>query len=187
MPALSLSLSLSVSVNGKVIACYHHCQAIVDTGSSLLIGPTDVVSSIQRHINPNPIGDSKVKGHATKSFLGSPNTKDHLGQPLSLFFLQQMMSCSDATNPPPVTFTISGTDFPGTPKYYIQKVRVHPWGLVAKSGTCWKPWAAPGRRAPPAGQATPLTVLPSSVAGPVLPTNQPLERRGPSGRPIILK
>ncbi|OWK17611.1 PAG2, partial [Cervus elaphus hippelaphus] len=82
-----------VSVNGKVIACYHHCQAIVDTGSSLLIGPTDVVSSIQRHINPNPIGDSK-----------------------------QMMSCSDATNPPPVIFTISGTDFPGTPKYYIQKI-----------------------------------------------------------------
>ncbi|KAB0357739.1 hypothetical protein FD754_001895 [Muntiacus muntjak] len=82
-----------VSMNGKVIACYGRCQAIVDTGSSLLLGPTDVVSSIQRHINPNPIGDS-----------------------------EQMMSCSDAMSPPPVTFTISGTDFPGTPKYYIQKI-----------------------------------------------------------------
>ncbi|KAB0377538.1 hypothetical protein FD755_011982 [Muntiacus reevesi] len=82
-----------VSMNGKVIACYGHCQAIVDTGRSLLLGPTDVVSNIQRHINPNPIGDS-----------------------------EQMMSCSDAMSPPPVTFTISGTDFPGTPKYYIQKI-----------------------------------------------------------------
>lgn len=80
-------LSLSVSMNGKIIACYHGCQAIVDTGSSLLIGPTDLVSSIQGHINPSPIRDSEVKGHATGSFLGSPNTKDHLGQPLSLFFL----------------------------------------------------------------------------------------------------
>ncbi|KAF4009772.1 hypothetical protein G4228_000905, partial [Cervus hanglu yarkandensis] len=95
-----------VSVNGKVIACYHHCQAIVDTGSSLLIGPTDVVSSIQRHINPNPIGDSK-----------------------------QMMSCSDATNPPPVIFTISGTDFPGTPKYYIQKISEDICFITLNGGT----------------------------------------------------
>ena len=39
-----------------------------------------------------------------------------------------MMSCNDATNLPPVIFTIHCTDFPVPPKYYIQKVRVHPWG-----------------------------------------------------------
>ncbi|KAG5196421.1 hypothetical protein JEQ12_011107 [Ovis aries] len=78
-----------VSMNGKVIAC----QAIVDTGSSLLTGSTDVVSSIQRRINPSPIGDS-----------------------------EQMMSCNGATNLPPVIFTIHGTDFPVSPKYYIQKM-----------------------------------------------------------------
>ena len=97
------------------------------------------------------------------------------------------MSCNDVTNMPPVIFTTPGTDFPVSPKYYIQKVRVHPWGLVPKSGTCWKPWAAAGRRAPPAGQATPLKTLLSSVAGPVPPTNQPLESKGQSGRSIILK
>ncbi|XP_068833417.1 pregnancy-associated glycoprotein 2-like [Capricornis sumatraensis] len=79
-----------ISMNGKIIAC----QAIVDTGSSLLTGPTDVVSSIQRRINPSPVGDR-----------------------------QQMMSCNGATNLPPVTFTIHGTDFPVSPKYYIQKIR----------------------------------------------------------------
>ncbi|XP_010829981.1 PREDICTED: pregnancy-associated glycoprotein 2-like [Bison bison bison] len=82
-----------VSMNGKIIACYHGCQAIVDTWSSLLIGPTDLVSSIQGHINPSPIRDS-----------------------------EQMMSCNDATNLPPVIFTIHCTDFPVSPKYYIHKI-----------------------------------------------------------------
>ncbi|CAI9167000.1 unnamed protein product [Rangifer tarandus platyrhynchus] len=82
-----------VSMNGKVIACYCCCQAIVDTGSSLLIGPSDVVSSIQRHINPNPIGDSK-----------------------------RLISCNRTMTLPPVIFTINGMNFPLSRKYYIQKV-----------------------------------------------------------------
>ena len=41
------------------------CQAFVDTGSPLLVSPSEPVSNIQRRINPRPNQDDQVKGHAT--------------------------------------------------------------------------------------------------------------------------
>nr|XP_036851645.1 pepsin F-like isoform X3 [Manis javanica] len=41
----------SISINGKVVACDGGCQAIVDTGTSLLIGQIDPVNNIQNIIN----------------------------------------------------------------------------------------------------------------------------------------
>ena len=86
--ACFVPLSLSISINKMVVACSGGCQAIVDSGSSVLAGPTQVVRNIFKHTKPNPKEKSQVKGHATGSFLGSPHTKDHLGQPLSCFLLQ---------------------------------------------------------------------------------------------------
>lgn len=116
-------LSLSISINKMVVACSRGCQAIVDSGISVLAGPTQVVHNIFKHINPKPKEKNQVKGHATGSFLGSPHTKDHLGQPLSCFLLQQLISCDQAKTLPPINFTINGMDFPVSLKYYIQKVR----------------------------------------------------------------
>ena len=151
--------SFSISMNRKVIACSGGCQAILYVGSSYLFGPTDIVRSIQRSINPSPLQNEQVKGHATESFLGSPHSKEHLDQPLSCFLLQRLISCNCTMTLPPVIFTINGTNFPVSRKYYIHKVRSQPWGLVPKSQTYRNPWVPAGRRAPSAGLVTSLLHL----------------------------
>ncbi|XP_006042187.3 pregnancy-associated glycoprotein 2-like [Bubalus bubalis] len=82
-----------ISMNKKVIASSGGCQAILDVGSSFLFGPTDIVRSIQRSINPSPIQNE-----------------------------HQLILCNSTMTLPPVIFTINGMDFPMSHKYYIQKV-----------------------------------------------------------------
>ncbi|KAG8434901.1 hypothetical protein GDO86_013023 [Hymenochirus boettgeri] len=40
----------SISINGQVIACSGSCQAILDTGTSLLVGPPTPLGNIQNYI-----------------------------------------------------------------------------------------------------------------------------------------
>ncbi|XP_002699356.3 pepsin F [Bos taurus] len=82
-----------ISINKMVVACSGGCQAIVDSGSSVLAGPTQVVRNIFKHTKPNP----KEKS-------------------------QSLISCDRSKALPPIIFTINGMDFPVSPKYYLQKV-----------------------------------------------------------------
>ena len=66
----------------KVIACSGGCEALVDTVTSLILGPRRLVNNIMRLINSTPRG-SKVKGHALASPPVSTH-KDIQGQLLSL-------------------------------------------------------------------------------------------------------
>ena len=78
-----VTLSLSISMKRKVIACSGGCEALVDTGTSLILGPRRLVNNIQKLIGAMPRG-SVVKGHAPGSLPVSIHKKDLQGQPLSL-------------------------------------------------------------------------------------------------------
>ena len=75
LDARFVTLSLSISMKRKAIACSGSCEALVDTGSSLILGPRRLVNNIQRLISATPRG-SKVKGHAPGSLLVSIHEKD---------------------------------------------------------------------------------------------------------------
>ena len=83
LDACFLPLSLSISIERKIIACSDGCKALVDTGTSDIVGPRRLVNNIHRLIGATPQG-SEVKGHAPGSLPVSTHNKDFQGQPLSL-------------------------------------------------------------------------------------------------------
>ena len=78
-----VTLSLSISMKRKVIVCFGSCNALVDTRTSLILGPRRLVSNIQKLTSAIPRG-SEVKDHAPGSLPVSTHKKDLQGQPLSL-------------------------------------------------------------------------------------------------------
>lgn len=77
-------LSLRITWRGEVIGCPSGCSAIVDTGTSMLLGPSKEVAKIHSLINAKHV-EKEVKYQATGSLWGSSPRKDQLSQPLSLF------------------------------------------------------------------------------------------------------
>lgn len=71
-------------MNGKVIACDGGCEAILDTGTSLLIGPHDMVFNIQKIIDAKQSDSGEVTGHATGTLWGSPDMEGSAGPNFSL-------------------------------------------------------------------------------------------------------
>ncbi|XP_003798803.1 pepsin A [Otolemur garnettii] len=80
----------SITMNGEPIACSQGCQAIVDTGTSLLSGPTSPIANIQ-------------------SYIGA--SEDSYGQ--------MVISCSAINSLPNIVFTINGVQYPVPPSAYI--------------------------------------------------------------------
>ncbi|XP_057582523.1 pregnancy-associated glycoprotein 2-like [Hippopotamus amphibius kiboko] len=80
-----------ITMNGLVIGCFHGCQAILDTGSPLLLGPTEHVTAIQKLISATSSGE------------------------------EYTVPCSSIRRLPNIIFTINGNDFPVPSKAYIWK------------------------------------------------------------------
>ena len=83
LDACFVTLSLSISMKRKVIICSGGCEALVVTGTSLILGPRRLVNNIQKLIRCMP-WDSEVKDHAPGSLPVSIHKKALQGQPLSL-------------------------------------------------------------------------------------------------------
>ncbi|XP_069421782.1 pregnancy-associated glycoprotein 2-like [Ovis canadensis] len=96
----------SMTINGKVVGCSHGCQAIVDTGTSLLVGPTHLVTDILKLINPKPILDD-----------------------------QQVLSCDVVNSLPTLLLTINGIVYPVPPDYYVQRLSQEICFLSFQGGT----------------------------------------------------
>ncbi|XP_049635690.1 pepsin A [Suncus etruscus] len=82
----------SITMNGQTIACSGSCQAIVDTGTSLLSGPNNAIANIQSSIG------------ASRNANG-----------------QMVVSCSSIQSLPDIVFTINGIQYPLPASAYILK------------------------------------------------------------------
>lgn len=84
-----------VDVGNGLTVCKDGCAAIVDTGTSLITGPTDEVKQLQKAIGAKPI----IKG-------------------------QYMVDCDKMSSMPTVNLVLGGTAYPLTPDQYVLKVTV---------------------------------------------------------------
>ncbi|XP_036435232.1 pepsin A-like [Colossoma macropomum] len=82
----------SVTINGQTVACSGGCQAIIDTGTSMIVGPTTDISNIN-------------------SWVGA--TTDQYGD--------ATVSCSNIQSMPSVTFTLNGYTFTIPASSYVSQ------------------------------------------------------------------
>ncbi|KAM9476202.1 pepsin A-like [Clarias gariepinus] len=82
----------SVTINGQTVACSGGCQAIIDTGTSLIVGPTSDINNIN-------------------SWVGA--TVDQYGD--------ATVNCNNIQSMPSVTFTLNGYTFTISPSSYVNQ------------------------------------------------------------------
>ncbi|KAK1335411.1 hypothetical protein QTO34_003197 [Cnephaeus nilssonii] len=80
-------------MDGKVVDCPGSCQAIMDTGTSLVIGPTNSILNILRSISAQTTSTGEY-----------------------------VVSCKTISSLPDIVFTINGVAYPVPASAYIQRI-----------------------------------------------------------------
>ncbi|XP_042655970.1 cathepsin E isoform X1 [Tyto alba] len=108
----------NIQLGGTVTFCVDGCQAIVDTGTSLITGPTKDIKELQSYIGATAV-DGEVTARVGRGGGGqSPGTPTLPGgtsraaAPLSCPAVSQyVVECSNLNVMPDVTFTINGLPY----------------------------------------------------------------------------
>ncbi|XP_057583326.1 pregnancy-associated glycoprotein 2-like [Hippopotamus amphibius kiboko] len=80
-----------IIMNGQFLGCFRGCQAILDTGTSRLLGPTEPIDNVKRFISARHVG------------------------------YEWVVPCYLIPRMPDVIFTINGMDYPVPAQAYIRK------------------------------------------------------------------
>lgn len=128
--------------NGLTL-CKEGCEAIVDTGTSLIVGPVDEVRELQKAIGAVPLIQGEVSRAAGQPGVGdgcpggcSPGPCPPTHCPL---LLQYMIPCEKVSSLPEVSLRLGGKDYKLHAEDYTLKVggaggRPGGWGSRAAGG-----------------------------------------------------
>ncbi|KAJ7411424.1 Cathepsin E [Pitangus sulphuratus] len=138
----------NIKIQGRVAFCSHGCEAIVDSGTSLITGPSSQIRRLQEYIGASPSNTGEVKTVRTENsqagretdiwckeligkftitcyrsleFKGQYVNKDKLIPSQSVHRIQFLVDCRRLSSLPHISFTIGHHEYKLTAEQYILK------------------------------------------------------------------